>query len=158
MNKKESKQMALNLYHKGYTVYYIAEAVGKSKSTIYRYIQEEYEEVRYPILKDLIKRALLHGDFKIFIISLSYKDVCLIRRKFNLYGYDKESKIKAILDYFKDFSILGLYPENLNKDKIKRAFRKKAKETHPDLNKNLDKSGKEFQEVYQSYTTLVEIY
>ncbi|KKL89288.1 hypothetical protein LCGC14_1916190 [marine sediment metagenome] len=96
--------------------------------------------------------------FEAYVNNLSYKDISLIRRKFRLYGSDKASKIKTIIEYFKDFSILGLYPENLTKDQIKRAFRKKAKETHPDLNKTLDKSGKEFQEVYQSYSLLVQIY
>ncbi len=44
MNKKEAKAMALDFYSQGYTVYYIAEAVGKSKSTVYRYLQEDYDE------------------------------------------------------------------------------------------------------------------
>ena len=155
MNKKEAKNKALNLYHQGYTVYYVANAVGKSNTTIYRYLQEEYDEIRYPVLKNQIKEALLQGDFQIFVESLSYKDICLLRRKFRLYGYDKNSKTKAIIKYFKDYSILGLYPENVNRDSIKKAFFKKVKQVHPDLNKELDKSGKEFQEVYQSYNHLM---
>ena len=82
----------------------------------------------------------------------------MIRRKFSLYGYDKESKIKAILEYFKNFSVLGLYPKDLTKHKIKLAFRERAKKTHPDLNKRMDKYGKEFQEVYNAYSVLVQIY
>ena len=158
MNKKEAKQMALELYHEGFTVYYVAEAIGKSKSTVYRYLQEEYDETRYPILRKEIKEVLLSEDFNTFVKALSYRDISLIRRKFRLYGYDKESKIKAILEYFKDFSVLGLYPEELTKHKIKLAFRKRAKETHPDLNKSMDKYGKEFQEVYNAYSVLVQIY
>ena len=158
MNKKQAKKMTLNLHSEGYTIYYIADAIGKSKATVYRYLQEDYDETRYPILKEEIKLALIQGDFKFFIENLSYKDICLIRRKFNLSGYDKETKIKAILEYFKNFSVLGLYPEELTKLKIKLAFRKRAKETHPDSNKNVDKYGKEFQEVYNAYSVLVQVY
>ena len=158
MNKTQAKKMVLNLSSEGYTIYYIADAIGKSKTTVYRYLQENYDENRYPILKAEIKTVLIQGDFKSFIQNLSYKDICLIRRKFILSGYDKESKIKAILKYFKDFSILGLYPEELTKLKIKLAYRKKAKQTHPDLNKSADRYGKEFQEVHRVYSYLVEVY
>ena len=158
MNKKEAKQKALNLYHQGYTVYYVAKAVEKSKSTVYRYLQEEYDEKRYPEIKAEIKQVLLCGVFKTFINNLSYKDISLIRRKFSLWGTTKQEKVHAILKYFKSYSILGVYPEHLSRAIIKSAFRKKAKETHPDLNKHLDKSGKEFQEVYNAYSVLVQTY
>ena len=75
MNKIEAKKMTLNLHSEGYTVYYITEAVGKSKTTIYRYLQEDYEENRFPELEKQIKNVLLCGVFKAFVENLSYKDI-----------------------------------------------------------------------------------
>lgn len=157
-NNTSGKKICIDMYLEGWKVEVIARTIQRSKSTVYRYIQEEYDEVRFPILKDLIKHNLICGDFKRFIESLEYKDISLLRRKYHLYGYDKKSKIKAILDYFKHYSILGIYPDEATRETIKKAFFRRAKQTHPDLNKNLDKSGKEFQEIYNSYTVLTSIY
>ena len=156
---KSFKEYIFECYQNGDSVKEISKIIIKSKSTVYKYIQIFQDKIRYPILKSEIKIALYYGDFESFITNLSFKDISLIRRKFNLYCQtDKKSKIKSILNYFKDFSILGLYPEGLTKNDIKIAYRNKAKQTHPDLNKNFDKSGKEFQAVYQSYKTLVKIH
>lgn len=114
MNQKTIKRVALERYAEGWKVEVIAKTISRSKSTVYRYIQEQHDKIRFPIIKDLIKRNLLCGDFNKFVKSLTYKDICLLRRKFKLYGHDKKSKIKAIIDYFKDYSLLGLYPQNIN--------------------------------------------
>ena len=82
----------------------------------------------------------------------------LINKELGLYGYNKQTKIERTLNYFKHFSILGLYPENLSRTDIKKAFRQKAKTTHPDLNPQYAKIGKEFQAVYESYEYLLSIY
>jgi len=156
MNKQEAKNLTINLFHQGFSVSYIAESVKKSKSTVYKYIQEYRDEKVFPKLEKEIKKTLLSGDFTAYIHSLSYIEICMITRHFKLAGYDKNSKIKSILKYFKDYSILGLYPENLNKAGVKKAFYRRAKKVHPDFNKSMDKKGEEFQEVYQSYTTLME--
>lgn len=155
---KYLKELTYLMYQNGFKVSDIAKRIGKSKSTIYKYIQEEYDSKRYPIIKTEIKQTLLQGDFKRFVQNLSYKDLSLLRRKFGLWGTTKQEKLRSIQEYFKSYSILGVYPEKLSKAIVKRAFRIKAKETHPDLNKHLDKSGKEFQEVYSAYTQLVQIY
>ena len=155
---KYLKELTYQMYQNGYNTSIIAQVINRSKSTVYKYIQEEYDSERYPILKAEIKQILLQGDFKQFIQNLSYKDVSLLRRKFRLWGTTKQEKIHAIQEYFKSYSLLGVYPENLSKVIVKSAFKKKAKETHPDLNKHLDKAGKEFQEVYSAYTQLVQIY
>lgn len=155
---KYLKEITYLMYRKEHKVAFIAQQIKKSKSTVYKYIQEEYDSKRYPIIKVEIKQVLLEGDFKQFIQNLSYKDLSLLRRKFGLWGTSKQEKLRSIQEYFKSYSILGVYPENLSKAIVKHAFRIKAKETHPDLNKHLDKSGKEFQEVYSAYTQLVQIY
>ena len=155
---KTFKEYLFECYQNGDSVKEIAKVINKSINTVYRYIQVFQDKIRYPILKAEMRIALNYSDFESFVENLSYKDICLIRRKFKLYGSDKKSKIKAIINFFKDFSVLGLYPENLTKQKIKVAFRKRAKETHPDLNKNVDKYGKEFQAVHCAYSTLVRIY
>ena len=155
---KYIKEITYLMYQKGIKVSFIAQRINKSKSTVYKYIQGEYDSKRYPIIKAEIKKILLQGDFKQFIQNLSYKDLSLLRRKFGLWGTSKQEKLHSIQEYFKSYSILGVYPENLSKAIVKSAFKKKAKETHPDLNKHLDKSGKEFQEVYSAYTQLVQIY
>jgi len=157
-SKKTFKEYLFECYQNGDSVKEIAKIINKSETTVYRYIQVFQDKIRYPILKAEIKIALHYGDFKSFIENLSYKDVCLIRRKFKLSGFDKASKIKAIIEFFKDFSVLGIFPEELSKHKIKIAFRNKAKQTHPDLNKNFDKFGKEFQAVHYAYRILVKIY
>ena len=158
MNKKEAKKRTLELKEEGYSVYYIAEAIGKCERTIYLYLAEDYAENRYPVLKAEIKHVLLCGDFQSFVDKLSYKDLTLINKELGLYGYNKQTKIERTLNYFKHFSILGLYPENLSRTDIKKAFRQKAKTTHPDLNPQYAKIGKEFQAVYESYEYLLSIY
>jgi len=155
---KYLKEITYQLYQKGIKVLEIAQKIRRSKSTTYRYIQEEYDFRRYPDLKAEIKQILLQGDFKQFIQNLSYKDLSLLRRKFGLWGTSRQDKIHSIQEYFKSYSLLGVYPENLSRAIVKSAFKKKAKETHPDLNEHLDKSGEEFQEVYSAYTQLAQIY
>lgn len=158
-NKKMTKKaLAVDYRNNGDSVKEISKKLSLSTSTIYRYLSEHYDETRFPDLKREIKQELLGGDFRKYIHELSYKDICLIRRKITFGGWDRETKIKAILDHFKHYSILGLYPENINKNDIKRAFYKKAKKVHPDVNKDLDKSGTEFIEVYESYSYLLSIY
>ncbi len=158
MDKKQAKKKTLEFRNEGFSVSYIAEAVGKSERTVYLYLAEDYNEKRFPELEKEIKHVLLCGNFKSFVNNLSYKDLTLINKKFELYGYNKETKIRNILNYFKHFSILGLYPEKLTRLDIKKAFRQKAKSTHPDLNPHYAKIGKEFQEVYQSYEYLMTVY
>jgi len=155
---KTFKQYLFECYKSGDSVKSIAKTIGKSISTVYKYIQVEMDKIRYPILKAEMKIALNQGNLKYLIEILNYKDICIIKRNFKLSGTNKESKIQAILDYFKDFSILKIFPEELTKLKIKIAFRKRAKETHPDLNKKVGKCGKDFQEVHRVYTNLVKIY
>ncbi len=157
-SNKTFKEYLYECYMSGDSVKEIAKVIKKSTSTVYKYIQEEYDLYRYPEIRAEIKKVLLQGDFETYIRNLSFKDISLIRRKFSLWGTTKQEKIHAILKYFKSYSILGVHPEHLSRAIVKSAFRKKAKETHPDLNKHLDKAGKEFQEVYQSYQYLMEIY
>ena len=57
-------------------------------------------------------------------------------------------------DYYK---ILGVN-KNATKEEIKKAYKKLARKHHPDVNKDLDKSGTEFIEVYESYSYLLSIY
>ena len=156
--KEVAKKMAYEMFQRGYRASDIAMAISKSKSTVYKYIQEEYDLYRYPEIRAEIKTVLLQGDFETYIRNLSFRDISLIRRKFSLWGTSKQEKVYAILEYFKSYSILGVYPEHLSRAIVKTAFRKKAKATHPDLNKHLDKSGNKFQEVYQSYQYLLKIY
>ncbi|KKM85093.1 hypothetical protein LCGC14_1292500 [marine sediment metagenome] len=158
MVNKTDKKIILEMYGEGWKVSIIAKTVSKGQSTIYKILQEDYDKNRFPILKDLITKALLQEDFTQFIRSLTYRDICLLRRTYKLSGFDKETKIKAILAYFKHFSILGIYPDDLTRDSIKKAFFRKAKEVHPDLNKRETKRGEKFQEVYQSYNYLLTIH
>ena len=158
VDTKTIRKMVLEMYSQGCKVSFIATSINRTKSTVYRYLEQDFDEIRYPILESEIKEVLFQGDLKRYISNLTYRDICVIRRKFNLYGYNKKSKVKAILEYFKHYSILGLYPDRITRDDIKKAFYRKAREVHPDTNKSLDKSGKEFQEVYQSYNYLLALY
>ena len=151
---KINKYQIYEMYQKGISVSELAERIGKSKPTVYRYINEIRDEFRYPEIRDEIKRNLYYGDFERYIRSLNYSDISLIRRKFNLFGYDKESKINSILKYFKSYSILGVYPENISRDIVKKAYFKKAKQTHPDRTKNTDST--QFKEVHIAYENLMK--
>lgn len=61
------------------------------------------------------------------------------------------AEIKEILKDESPWGILGLTP-GASQDDIKRAFRKKAVETHPDRNPGIDRSV--FQKVNAAYQTL----
>lgn len=129
------KECAYQLYQNGKSVKYIAAFMMKSKSTIYRWISEIKDVKEFPIIKKQIKKVLLQGNFKSFVTALSYSDLCMIRRNIGLYGSNKKSIQNSILEYFRSYSILGLYPEGLNRSIVKRAYYKKARETHPDMTK-----------------------
>lgn len=129
---------------------------GLSKSTIYNHIQTIRDKIMYPILKTNLELCLKLGDYKEYLRNLPYQDICLLGRKFRTYGYNKKDRISRLEIYLYDFSLLGLYPDNtLDKDAVKKAYKRKAKETHPDLNKNLSKNGLEFQEVHKAYTEIL---
>lgn len=155
MKKAQAKKIAIEMKNKGFKVPDICDAIGKSVSTVYLYLREDYHEKRLPALKQEIKHALLCGDFREYIKSLPYKDLCLIRNEFTHAGYNKLSTIMGIWDYFKDYSLLGLYPENISREEIKRAFKRQAKKVHPDLNPQLSKSGTEFIKLQKSYHHLM---
>jgi hypothetical protein len=150
-----SKKQLYYMYQKGISVKELAKQISKSTSSVYKYISEVYTELRFPILKQEIKNALFYKDFPKFLEGLSYKDICLICRKFNLYKPNtKKGKLKSIERYFHSYSILGLYPENLSKEIVKKAYFKRSKELHPDMNKSTDTT-KEFIILNQIYQKIM---
>lgn len=156
MKKEQAKKLTIKLRNEGFSIYYICKETGKSQASIYRYLQEDYDEKYFPILKDSLKDAISKNNLQEFLDSLSYRELCCLSRNYHQWGQDKRSRKVALLRYFKHFNNLGLYPDGpFTKDDIKRAFRKRAKQVHPDLNKSLNKNGAEFQEVYNSYTYLL---
>lgn len=66
-------------------------------------------------------------------------------------------QFSRILKYFKSYSILGVYPEHISRAIVKKAYKKKAKEIHPDLNKQYHKKGTEFIAVQQAYNYVMEM-
>ena len=66
-----------------------------------------------------------------------------------------------VLDFFlvADDGIILVKPDALSildgYNFLKKAFFRKAREVHPDINKVMPKSGEAFQEVHQSYTYLL---
>lgn len=153
------KERVYQEYSRGYSVAVLSEfVVPKSKSTLYKYIQEIRDKIMYPILKNELKEVLLSGNLKVFLEGLSYQDLCLLGRKFRTYGWNKKDHVSRLMVYFENYSILGLFPENLDRDSIKRAFKRKAKQTHPDLNKNFGKNGLEFQRVHNAYEQLMRVW
>lgn len=156
MDKKQAKENAIELRSKGFSIYYICKETGKSQASIYRYLQEDYDEKCFPILKESLKDAISKNGLQAFLDSLSYQELCCFSRQFHQWGQDKRGRKVALMRYFKHFNNLGFFPESsFSKDDIKRAFRKRAKQVHPDLNKSLSKNGAEFQELYKSYTYLL---
>ena len=59
----------LEMYQKGFSVKELALKIGKSPSTVYKYLTKARKEVRYPTLRNEIKQALLCGDFKKYITT-----------------------------------------------------------------------------------------
>ena len=109
----DKKQIAFNMHQNGKKVKEIATTLLKSISTIYKYINEVYEALRTPEINTELKQTLLSGDLDKYINALSYKDVCLLKRKFKLSGTNKTTKINSILTYFKTYSLLGIYPNSI---------------------------------------------
>jgi hypothetical protein len=54
------------------------------------------------------------------------------------------------------YSVLGLTPPILDEEDVKKAYRKKSKETHPDLNPDNPIAAAQFFEVKQAYDLLVD--
>ncbi len=152
---KTFKEYLYECYMSGDSVKEISKVINKSTSTVYRYIQTIHDKIRYPQMRSEIREVLLCEDFPKYVNDLSWRDMCLLTRKFGLFGYTREERTNSILKYFKSYSILGVFPENLNRSIVKMAFKKKAKETHPDLNKQYHKSGKEFIEVQNAYNYIM---
>lgn len=146
-------------YSNGVKVSTLIKIVNKSKSTIYRYIQEIRDIIMYPKIVSEIKIAMYDNSLEDYFMHLNYSDLCLIARKIGVWGNTRKDRINRLNEYFRLYSILNIFPENtLTKDDIKRAYKRMAKRTHPDLNKNLSKMGKEFQEVHFAYTRLIKNY
>ena len=61
-------------------------------------------------------------------------------------SHEKES----VMDYYK---ILGV-PREADEDQIKRAYRKKAKQYHPDLNPGNADAEKKFKDIVEAYEVL----
>jgi len=147
----ELKQKIYYEYENGNNVKILSKYYGKSISTIYKYISQIREIIEYPIIKQEIKKELIAGDINLYIHNLNYSKLCLLSKKLGCYGNTKKERIKRITSHLKNYSILGLYPEHLNKEIIKKAYKQQAKRVHPDLNKQLDKSGMEFIDLFKAY-------
>lgn len=152
---KTFKEYLYECYMSKDSVKEIAKVINKSTSTVYKYIQTIHDKIRYPIMKKEIRDVLICGNFPKYINELSFRDISLLTRKFGLFGYTRIEKTNSILKYFKSYSILGVFPEHLSRAIVKSAYKKKAKETHPDINKQYHKSGKEFIEVQNAYNYLM---
>jgi len=154
----ELKKRVYQEYNKGLSVKTLSKWYNKSISTIYKYISEMKIKIEYPVLKQQLENVLLTGDINQYVHSLSYSDLCLLAKKLGVYGSTKQERINRICSHLKNYSILGLYPEHLNKEIIKRAYKQRAKSVHPDLNKNLDKSGKEFIDLFNAYEMILNVW
>lgn len=158
----EAKRLRINkfklLYEQNFTIAQISKKLKIAKSTLYEYKRIIQDESEYPILKAQIKQVLLSGNLDEYVNSLSFSQLCCIMRGLKIAGYDKESKIRRLREYLSIYSILGLFPENLKVDDIKRAYRRMAKKTHPDLVRNSDKFGKDFQAVHKAYQYLMNVH
>ncbi|KKN22607.1 hypothetical protein LCGC14_0913410 [marine sediment metagenome] len=152
---KTFKEYLYECYMSGDSVKEISKVIGKSTSTVYRYIKEIHDKTRYPEMRIEIREVLLSGDFPKYVNDLSWRDMCLLTRKFHLFGYSREERTNSILKYFQSYSLLGVYPENINRAIVKRAYKKAAFKTHPDMNKNLNKAGIEFIAVQNAYNYIM---
>ncbi|KKL66082.1 hypothetical protein LCGC14_2148560 [marine sediment metagenome] len=155
-SKKTFKEYLYDCYKSGDSVKEIAKVINKSTSTVYRYIQEIHDKIRYPEMRNEIKVVLISKDFLKYVNELSFRDICLLCRNFGLFGYTRKERTNSILKYFFSYSILGVFPEHLSRAIVKRAYKKKAKETHPDLNKQYNKTGTEFIAVKNAYNYIME--
>jgi predicted DNA-binding protein YlxM (UPF0122 family) len=113
MNKKLLKKEILMFYREGKSVNQISDFFSISKSTVYRYINNYYDDIVFSILEKKIKLILISGNLKSFISKLNYSDICLLVRKLELTGYNKKTKLNSIYHHFKRYSLLGFYKYNL---------------------------------------------
>ena len=144
------KEQAINLKSQGYSVKQIAKIISISIFTVYKYLQEDYDENHY----DRIMNALFEGIES--LDSLKYSEISCLCRKTNNWGVNKEMKLRHLKESFKNYLDLHLDPRKAyTKNQIKIAFKSRAKQTHPDLNKNESKEGALFQQVYKSYNNLM---
>ena len=151
MRRVSRKESAITFQAQGYSVKEIARNLSLSTSTIYIYLGENYDDNNFErIMNILFNRGISYLD------CLSYKELCCLSRKIKVYGFNKQAKINHLKDALRECVILHLYPQRYySKEDIKHAYKIRAKETHPDLNKNESKEGVLFQSVYNSYTYLM---
>lgn len=154
INKKERITEIVRLLSYGYKIKDIAKILKVSESTIYR----DYQE--YRTNSDSVISDILYKIDKINIQKslndLSYSDVCVLSKRFNCGDWirKKEKKIEKLLPFISMFLYFDLNPTNYSRDDIKRAYFKKAKQTHPDITK-LD-TNKEFNDMNVIYNTLLK--
>ena len=154
INKKERITEIVRLLSYGYKIKDIAKILKVSESTIYR----DYQE--YRTNSDSVISDILYKIDKINIQKslndLSYSDVCILSKKLKCGDWirKKEKKIEKLTPFISMFFYFDLNPTNYNKNDIKRAYFKKAKQIHPDITKI--NTNKEFSDMNVIYNTLLK--
>lgn len=149
-NRVYRKNEACLLRKQGFSVKEIAYELSLGVSTIYSYLQEAYDENHYDRIMNALFAELETLD------SLSYSEISCLCRKTHNWGYNKEMKLRHLKECLQTYLDLHLDPRKAyTRNEIKMAFKIRAKETHPDLNKNESKAGILFQQVYRSYNNLM---
>lgn len=152
--KKDRVKEIIRLFSYGYKVKDIAKLLEVSKSTIYR----DYQDFRINssfVISDILYRVD-KNNIKNSLEKLSYSDIVVLAKRFNCGAWiqNKKRKIEKLIPFLSQFFYFDLNPINFNRDDIKRAYFKKAKELHPDMTK-ID-TNKEFSDMNKIYNILLK--
>lgn len=137
-----------------FSVKEISHILNISQSYVYKLQTIIYDDLVKDDLRNDFKNAISNNELVSFLESLSFKKLCCLSRMYYTYGKSRIEKINHCLERFSMWNKLGLYPENISKDAIKRAYFKSSKKTHPDLTKR--DTSREFIELNVIYQDLIK--
>jgi len=135
INIKNKKELVAEMAELNFSVKEISKMLKISQSYVYHLKQQIYDDKNRKEIMISFKNSICNNELENFLNSISFKELCCLSRMFYTYGKSRKEKITHCLERFSIWNVLGLFPENISRESVKKAYFKSSKKTHPDLTK-----------------------